>query len=231
MGRSFLEAGLEKPLKPGRKESVLTVPACQEDWPGRGKTLLCQPKTLETAPNGGCIDFPPPGSRLRRNLLEGTGQIGEKHWGLGRVGGVSLPIEAAVSTWSVPKGQVPKEGSRPGGAHGRGGDARIGREAGRATSRATSRLRQSFRWRGPLSAAQSGPAPSLVGDQWAGHPSGPGTTEGQTAPPYCPGGDKGAKKRERGREGGGRAWSGDIHKLAWSRLSFPFKHHTAQFST
>lgn len=51
------------------------------------KTLLCQPKTLETAPNGGCIDFPPPGSRLRRNLLEGTGQIGEKHWGLGRVGG------------------------------------------------------------------------------------------------------------------------------------------------
>lgn len=108
---------------------------------------------------------------------------------------------AAVSTWSIPKGQVPKEGSRPGGADGRGGDARIGREAGRATSRATSRLRQSFRWRGPLSAAQSGPAPSLVGDQWAGHPSGPGTTEGQTAPPYCPGGDKGAKKkREGGRE-------------------------------
>lgn len=91
MGRSFLEAGLEKPLKPGRKESVLTVPACQKDWPGRGKTLLCQPKTLETAPNGGCIDFPPPGSRLRRKLLEGTGQIGEKHWGLGRVWGLLSP--------------------------------------------------------------------------------------------------------------------------------------------
>lgn len=89
---------------------------------------------------------------------------------------------------------------------------------------ATSQFSQAFRWRGPLSAGQSSPAPRSVGDQEAGHPSGPGTTAGQTAPPYCPGGDKGARVR---RKGGKKARSGDCHKLARSLPSTPFKRHVA----
>lgn len=67
----------------------------------------------------------------------------------------------------------------------RGLQARWRRRKGRGrrslcseASPATSQLRQSFRWRGPLSASQSSPAPSSGGDQWAGTP------QGQEQQPY-----------------------------------------------
>lgn len=93
-------------------------------------------------------------------------------------------------------------------------------------SPAASRLRQAFRWRGPLSAGQGSPAPSSVGDQWAGHPSGPGTTAGQTAPPCCWGGDKGAKESRKGREKASLKWRQSQVGPVTPIFPFQASHHS-----